>query len=250
MLGSHLDSVTEGPGINDNGSGSATLLETALRLGSRPGTDNAVRFAWWGAEELGLVGSTAYVDGLSFEQQLDIALYLNFDMVGSPNAAYFVLDGDDSDGVGAGPGPYGSAHLEKTLADYLSEVQGVPTEGSDFTGRSDYGLFIAAGIPGGGLFTGAEGVKTAEQAAKWGGTAGVAYDACYHQACDNLGNIDRRALGRNAGAVAHAVGLYATSTEAVNGVPPRAERAETLSVAAFAAGAPTAPVWRGSLAWS
>ncbi|MCP2244654.1 M28 family metallopeptidase [Lentzea aerocolonigenes] len=228
MAGSHLDSVEVGPGINDNGSGSASLLETALQLGSRPKVDNAIRFAWWGAEERGLIGSTKYVQSLTFEQQLDIALYLNFDMVASPNAAYFIYDGDNSDNVGAGPGPYGSAQIEKAFADYFV-AKGVPTEGTDFSGRSDYGEFIAQGIPAGGLFTGAEGVKTAAQAAKWGGTAGVAYDPCYHSKCDNLGNIDRTALGRNAGAIAFVTAAYGVSTEDVNGVPPRAKRADARS---------------------
>ena len=232
MAGSHLDSVEVGPGINDNGSGSASLLETALQLGSRPKVDNAIRFAWWGAEELGLIGSEEWVRSLTFEQQLDIALYLNFDMVGSPNAAYFIYDGDDSDATGAGPGPYGSAQIEKAFADYFA-AKGVPTEGTDFSGRSDYGEFIAQGIPAGGLFTGAEGVKTAAQAAKWGGTAGVAYDPCYHSKCDNLGNLDRVALGRNAGAIAFVTAAYGVSTEDVNGVPPRTKRAEVRSSAAL-----------------
>ncbi|MFJ8960000.1 M28 family metallopeptidase [Lentzea sp. NPDC102401] len=232
MAGSHLDSVEVGPGINDNGSGSAALLETALQLGSRPKVDNAIRFAWWGAEERGLIGSEEWVRQQTFEQQLDIALYLNFDMVGSPNAAYFIYDGDDSDATGAGPGPYGSAQIEKAFADYFT-AKGVPTEGTDFSGRSDYGEFIAQGIPAGGLFTGAEGVKTAAQAAKWGGTAGVAYDPCYHSKCDNLGNIDRVALGRNAGAIAFVTAAYGVSTEDVNGVPPRAKRAEARKSAAL-----------------
>ena len=107
-------------------------------------------------------------------------------MIGSPNAGYFVYDGNNSDGTGAGPGPYGSAQIEKTFTDFFADRLDVPTEGTDFDGHSDYGEFIAQGIPAGGLFTGAEGVKTAAQATKWGGTAGVAYDICYHQACDNL----------------------------------------------------------------
>ncbi|MGW4482870.1 M28 family metallopeptidase [Amycolatopsis sp. NPDC004368] len=219
MLGSHLDSVPAGPGINDNGTGSAALLETALQLGSKPKVNNAVRFGFWSAEEFGLVGSTYYVDSLSFEQQLDLALYLNFDMIGSPNAGYFAYDGDDSDHVGAGPGPYGSAQIEKTFVDYLSG-RGVAVEGTDFTGRSDYGEFIAVGIPAGGLDTGAEVLKTPAQAAKWGGTPGIAFDPCYHQACDNLGNVDRVALDRNADGLAWALGVYAISTESVNGVAP------------------------------
>jgi Zn-dependent M28 family amino/carboxypeptidase len=225
MAGAHLDSVPAGPGINDNGSGSAALLETALQLGSTPKVNNAVRFAWWSGEELGLVGSTYYVDNLSFEEQLDIALYLNFDMIGSPNAGYFVFDGDDSDGVGAGPGPYGSAQIEAAFQNFY-EAAGLPTEGKDFDGRSDYGEFILNGIPAGGLFTGAEQVKTAAQVAKWGGVEGEAFDKCYHQACDTLGNVDRAALDRNADAEAFVLGSYAISTEDVNGVPPRAARAK------------------------
>lgn len=218
MAGAHLDSVPEGPGINDNGSGSAALLDLALQLGGKAKVTNAVRFAWWSAEEEGLLGSEDYVAQLTEEEALDIALYLNFDMIASPNPAYFVYDGDDSDDEGAGPGPYGSAQIEKTLANYLNNKQGVETEGTDFDGRSDYGPFILAGIPSGGLFTGAEGIKTAEQAAKWGGKAGVAYDKCYHQACDDLGNTNKKAFSRNLNAIAWTVGIYAYSTKSVNGL--------------------------------
>lgn len=239
MLGAHLDSVPAGPGINDNGTGSATLLETALQLGGSPKVNNGVRFGFWSAEELGLVGSTYYVRSLPFEQQLDIALYMNYDMIGSPNAGYFAYDGDNSDGVGAGPGPYGSAQIEKTLTDYLGS-RGIQTEGTDFTGRSDYGEFIAAGIPAGGLDTGAEVLKTEAQAAKWGGRAGVAYDPCYHQACDNLGNIDRVVLDHNADGVAWALGVYATSTQDVNGVTPDKAAAKRHRTSARAAAAPAA----------
>lgn len=229
MLGAHLDSVPAGPGINDNGSGSATLLETALQLGSSPKVNNGVRFGFWSAEEFGLIGSTFYVDQLSFDQQLDIALYLNFDMIGSPNAGYFAYDGDNSDGVGAGAGPYGSAQIEKTFVDFMQAAKGVSVEGTDFTGRSDYGEFIAVGIPAGGLDTGAEVLKTEAQAAKWGGTAGIAFDPCYHQACDNLGNVDRVALDRNSDGVAWALGVYATSTESINGVKPGQAAAKSLT---------------------
>lgn len=222
MAGAHLDSVPAGPGINDDGSGSAGLLDLALKMGSSPKVNNAVRLAWWSGEEEGLLGSTDYVSRLSFKKQLDIAMFLDFDMIASPNAGYFVYDGDNSDKEGAGPGPYGSAQIEKTFVNYLKNQKGTPTEGTDFDGRSDYGPFIAAGIPSGGLFTGAEGIKTPAQAAKWGGQAGVAYDKCYHQACDNLGNINRTAYNRNLDAVAWTVGTYAYSTKSVNGVRPGA----------------------------
>jgi Zn-dependent M28 family amino/carboxypeptidase len=215
MSGAHLDSVTEGPGINDNGSGSATQLEIALQLADQKVT-NKVRFAWWSAEEFGLLGSQYYVSQLGFEQQLDIALYLNFDMLASPNFARFIYDGDDSDGVGSGPGPYGSAQIESVFEQYF-DGRSLTHEGTDFDGRSDYGPFIAVGIPSGGLFSGAEGRKTVEEAAAYGGTAGEPFDSCYHQACDNLGNINRTVLAQNASAIAWSIGLFATDTSAVNG---------------------------------
>src|SRR5690606_4611515 len=169
MAGAHLDGVAAGPGINDNGSGSAALLTTALELGGSPKVNNAVRFAWWSAEELGLVGAEHYVSQLSEAEQFDIALYLNFDMIASPNAAYFAYDGDDSDGEGAPEGPYGSADIEKKFVNFIENKRGIQVEGTDFDGRSDYGPFIEVGIPSGGLFTGAEGIKTEEQAENWGG---------------------------------------------------------------------------------
>lgn len=216
MAGAHLDSVNAGPGIQDNGSGSAAILEVAEQM-AKVKPRNKVRFAWWGAEESGLVGSTYYVNSLPQAERDRITLYLNFDMIGSPNHVFFIYDGDDSDGVGAGPGPDGSAQIEKTFERYFTQA-GRPFKGTDFSGRSDYGPFIAAGIPSGGLFTGAEGIKTAAEAAVWGGTAGAAYDPCYHQACDNYNNINLEALNVNSDAVAYSVLQYAMNTQEINGV--------------------------------
>ncbi|MFI6640293.1 M28 family metallopeptidase [Streptomyces sp. NPDC050504] len=209
MLGSHLDSVTAGPGINDNGSGSAGLLEVAQELAkSKAKPANKVRFAWWSAEELGLLGSEHYVAQLTEAQRKDVKLYLNFDMIASPNYGQFVYDGDDSDGTGAGPGPEGSAQLERDINTFLDSRK-QPHEGTDFSGRSDYGPFIEVGIPSGGTFTGAEGIMTAAQAEKFGGQAGVAYDKCYHAKCDDLGNINMKAFDVNVDVIANAVGTYA-----------------------------------------
>jgi len=216
MAGAHLDSVAAGPGINDNGSGSAVLLEVAEQM-QKVKPRNKLRFAWWGAEEAGLVGSTAYVNGLSQAERDKIALYLNFDMVGSPNYVFFIYDGDNSDGVGAPAGPAGSAAIEKTFERFFTNVANKPFKGTDFTGRSDYGPFIAVGIPSGGLFTGAEGVKTAAEVALWGGTAGQQYDPCYHLACDTYANNNNTALDTNSDAIAYAVLQYAMSTADVNG---------------------------------
>jgi len=215
MAGAHLDSVQQGPGVQDNGSGSGAILETAVQM-AKVKPENTVRFAWWGAEESGLVGSTAYVNGLTEEEADDIALYLNFDMIGSPNYVFFVYDGDDSDGIGAGPGPEGSAQIEALFESYYAQND-EPFKGTDFSGRSDYGPFIAVGIPAGGLFTGAEGIKTDEEAGIWGGTAGDQYDPCYHLACDTFDNISLKALDTNADAVAYSVLQYAMNTQAING---------------------------------
>jgi Zn-dependent M28 family amino/carboxypeptidase len=216
MVGAHLDSVNAGPGINDNGSGSAAILEVAEQM-HKVNPRNKVRFALWGAEESNLVGSTYYVNNLSEAELNTIALYLNFDMIGSPNHGFFVYDGDDSDAVGAGPGPAGSAQIEAVFESFYGS-RGLPYKGTDFSGRSDYGPFIAVGIPSGGLFTGAEGIKTVEEVALWGGTAGEQYDQCYHQACDTYANVNLFALETNADAVAYSTLQYAMNTSAINGV--------------------------------
>ncbi|MGW0332278.1 M28 family metallopeptidase [Streptomyces sp. NPDC003011] len=192
MAGSHLDSVSSGAGINDNGSGSAAVLETALavaRAGLQP--TKHLRFAWWGAEELGLVGSRYYVNSLSTASRSRISGYLNFDMIGSPNPGYFVYDDDPA--------------IEKTFKEYFTGL-GVPTEiETEGDGRSDHAPFKNAGVPVGGLFTGASNTKSAAQAAKWGGTAGLAFDRCYHSSCDTTANINDTALNRNSDAIAYAV---------------------------------------------
>ncbi|QZY29142.1 M28 family peptidase [Nocardioides coralli] len=229
MTGSHLDSVAAGPGVNDNGSGSAAILEVAKVLAEEADDDedlpNKVRFAWWGAEELGLLGAEHYIGDLqanSPEELERIALYLNFDMIGSPNYARFVYDGDNSRfpvGPGAAAGPKGSDAIEQAFHDAFADHDRASEE-TPFSGRSDYGPFIAKGvdIPAGGLFTGAEGVKSAQQAAYFGGEAGVAYDKCYHQACDDLSNVSRQAIDEMSDAVAKVIGMFAVSTQPVNGI--------------------------------
>jgi Zn-dependent M28 family amino/carboxypeptidase len=223
MAGAHLDSVGAGPGINDNGSGSSALLEIAQNLANhRP--VNTLRFAWWASEEGGLLGSRDYVAGLSPAELDRIALYLNFDMVGSSNYFIGVYDADESsyDAPLVAPGgediiPDGSAEIEDVFESYYTMV-GEPYDDTEFSGRSDYQAFILNGIPASGLFTGAEVAKTAEQAAIWGGTVGAQFDPCYHQACDTFDNNADHALDVNSDAVAFAVLTFAYSTEAVNGV--------------------------------
>ncbi len=230
MAGAHLDSVAAGPGINDNGSGVAAILETAVQLGNSPQVHNAVRFGFWGAEELGLIGSRNYVESLDLSGLKNIALYLNFDMLASPNPGYFTYDGDQSlaaDARGRPVVPEGSAGIERTLVAYLN-TSGKTAQDTSFDGRSDYDGFTLAGIPSGGLFSGAENKMSQEQAKLWGGTADQPFDPNYHEKTDTLDHIDRTALGINGGGVAYAMGLYAQDLGGRNGVPVMADRTRHL----------------------
>jgi Zn-dependent M28 family amino/carboxypeptidase len=194
LLGAHLDSVANGPGMNDNGSGSALVLEVARqvrRLGVRP--RRTLRFAFWGAEEIGLVGSTAYVQSLSARERGQLLAVLNFDMVGSRNFGRFVYDG--------GTGPHGSARIEDMFRAYFASRRRT-VEDLSLGGGSDHAPFARAGLPVGGLFTGADERKTAGLAQSFGGAAGRPYDPCYHQACDTLSNVNVRILGEMADAAA------------------------------------------------
>jgi Zn-dependent M28 family amino/carboxypeptidase len=202
MVGAHLDSVPEGPGINDNGSGTSAILEIAEEmneLGIEP--EGKLRFAFWGAEELGLLGSTRYAEGLSEQEVEEIEAYLNFDMLGSPNGVRFVYDHAGN--------PSGSDRVEEAFLDYFAS-QDLEAEPDDtLVGRSDHGPFANRGIPVGGLFSGAEGPKTRGEAEDYGGEAGEAHDPCYHQACDDLGNLDPRLLDQMSDAAADATLRFA-----------------------------------------
>lgn len=232
VVGAHLDSVPEGPGINDNGSGVAAVLETAVQLGASPNVKNAVRFAFWGAEEMGTIGSAKYIKSLNLEQLKDIALYLNFDMLGSPNPGYFTYDGDQSIAPRKGDAAVrvneGAAGIERTLVAYL-KGEGKAAQDTPYDGRSDYDAFIAAGIPAGGLFSGAEENKTVEQQKLWGGTANAPFDPNYHKPTDTLDHIDRTSLGIQGGGVAYSVGLYAQDLDGRNGMPIREDRTRHVS---------------------
>ncbi|MCA9688363.1 MAG: M28 family peptidase [Myxococcales bacterium] len=188
MLGAHLDSVPEGAGINDNGSGSALVLALAEGLAACAST-RRLRFAWWGAEELGLWGSTRYVGSLDDDARARLTAYLNFDMVASPNHVRYVYDGSPDGGA-----PPGSEVIEARLREAFMAIDDAPVASTGLGGRSDYWAFQEAGVPVGGLFTGAEALKTEAQAADYGGEVGAPLDPCYHSACDDLDNVDVDAL--------------------------------------------------------
>ncbi|MGK5551011.1 M20/M25/M40 family metallo-hydrolase [Actinomadura kijaniata] len=218
VVGAHLDSVPGGAGVNDNGTGVAAVLAVAQKIHElgRKGIRNRVRFAFWGAEEEGLRGSTAYVKSLPAAQRSRIALNLNFDMLGSVNGVRGVYDGDGSAGSGGVRPPRGSGAIEKVFRDYYAR-RGLPLVEAEFNGRSDYGPFVEAGIPAGGLFSGAEADKTPEQARLFGGRAGEPYDPCYHQGCDTIRNVDWKLLDTHVDGVAFAVQRFARGPLPVNG---------------------------------
>jgi hypothetical protein len=176
MLGAHLDSVQAGPGINDDGSGTSLILEVKTAL-EKFRVKNKVRFAWWGAEENGLLGSKYYTENLSTEEADNILAYLNFDMVGR---GYFgVFDGDGN--VHNLTGPAGSDVIEKIFVEDMTS-KGVNVTAARFTGGSDYQSFMNIGKPVGGLHTG----------------TGVEQDPCYHQECDTYDNPNPETLTINA----------------------------------------------------
>lgn len=211
VIGGHSDSVFAGPGINDDGSGIIGILEVAEQL-TGYAVNNSVRLGFWAGEEFGLLGSYYYTGNLTAEEAAKIRLYLNFDMIASPNYIYGIYDGDGS--AFNQSGPAGSAEAETFFEDFFAanDLNSVPT---DFSGRSDYAGFLDLGIASGGLFTGAEVVKTEEEQALFGGEAGVAYDVNYHQAGDNVTNLALDAFEWNTKAIAAAVAEYATSFESL-----------------------------------
>ncbi|CAM5680099.1 M20/M25/M40 family metallo-hydrolase OS=Streptomyces tendae OX=1932 GN=GUR47_29695 PE=3 SV=1 [Streptomyces tendae] len=163
MFGAHLDGVSAGPGINDNGSGSAALLQTALTLaGQNPTMKNRVRFAWWTDEEQGLNGSDFYARTLSSTERAKIKAYYNFDMVASVNGGYFINNLTSS--------------ASAPMREYWTSLGLAPQENVEGQGRSDDYSFQQVGIPTSGYATGASATKSATEAAKWGGTAGRSYD--------------------------------------------------------------------------
>jgi Zn-dependent M28 family amino/carboxypeptidase len=219
IAGAHLDSVTEGPGVVDNGTGTAALLEIALNLNSSVnmfktggnGLTNKVRFAWWGAEELNLTGSRYYVSQLSPAQRSTITININFDMLASSNGVYFVQDGDGAH-TGGPVQPGRSAELEHVFTFYFESL-GLPWVPRPYDGRSDYQSFVEAGIGAGGLTSGSDQVKTAEQVALFGGTAGVIMHPAYHTAADRFDTVNMKFLDDLSDAGAHAILWFAMDGE-------------------------------------
>lgn len=97
IIGAHTDSVTTGPGINDNASGTAVLLDFIQQLAkSKKQPNDSLRVIFWDSEEYGLAGSSAYVKSLTAKQLKQIKSYLNLDMVGTKNPDTLVFDANKS----------------------------------------------------------------------------------------------------------------------------------------------------------
>ncbi|KAF2242215.1 leupeptin-inactivating enzyme 1 precursor [Trematosphaeria pertusa] len=214
-IGGHSDSVAAGPGINDNGSGSISILEVAIQL-MRFSVNNAVRFSWWTAEEEGLLGSEFYVKSLSQAEKDKIRLFLDFDMMASPNYAFQIYDGDGS--AFNSTGPPGSSEAEAEFTHYFRDIAKVNHTEIEFDGRSDYGPFMEAGIAAGGIACGAEGIKTQEEFEMFGGAAGVPYDVNYHEDGDTTNNLNYEAWIQMTRAIAHVTATYARSFDSL---PPK-----------------------------
>jgi len=205
LFGAHLDSVAAGPGANDNGSGSATVLELALTLArTNPTMLNHARFAFWTDEEQGLNGSQFYANTLSSTERSRLRGYFNFDMVASINGGYFI-------------NRIGSSLGQVLRQYYDTNFPGLaPEENVEGAGRSDDASFNAIGIQTSGVAAGASANKTSTQVAKWGGNTGD-YDPCYHQSCDRFpANVSDTVLNRAGDAAAHALWTLAVGT----GTPP------------------------------
>ena len=209
VTGAHLDSSESGPGINDDGSGSAALLEIAGKIGLlhiKP--RHKIRFAFWSAEEEGMLGSEYYVAHLAPEELARISMYLNLDMIASSNYVRFVYDGDGSDSTH--PGPLGSEKIEKLFNDYFA-ARGLPTDPAAITGSSDYGSFAARNIPVGGVYSGSSEIKTEEQAGKYGGAVDEPCDPNYHTPNDTVANLNYTIEEQMLKAIAYSIFTYGTT---------------------------------------
>ncbi|CAO3595942.1 unnamed protein product [Absidia cylindrospora] len=217
MIGAHTDSVIDGPGINDDGSGVAALLELSRHL-DQTKVVNTVRFSWWTAEEEGLIGSTGYVDSLTTQQKRAISAYLNADMIASPNYVNMVYEGNESNPPpGFSAAPHGSKSIQLTFERYFDEkkqhhqVLGYDVVAAD----SDAGPFYKASIPSGGLSTGFSYLKTKQEEKEYGGKEGTPHDPCYHSACDTIKNTNPNGLLIHSRAYAHVLEMYSQSTASI-----------------------------------
>jgi hypothetical protein len=191
IIGAHLDSVAAGPGINDNGSGSSAILEILKQIsaaGFKP--VNRIRFAWWGAEEEGLLGSKNYMKTLSPEEHSKVAAGINLDMVGSVN--YIPMVGILRSTVYP-TAINGSNYITSLFENYLTGIE-QPYDYMNLTASSDHWSFIEYGVPAGRITSGAGVIKIEKWRTLAGGMANCPTDPCYHEWCDTTENVSEYAI--------------------------------------------------------
>ncbi|KAJ2955727.1 hypothetical protein NQZ79_g8316 [Umbelopsis isabellina] len=195
VIGAHLDSVPAGPGIVDNGSGASSLLEMAIILSEAHQhfvPHSKLVFAFWGAEEIGLLGSREWVRSTRRDSPREwnkIAANINLDTLASPNFISLVHNGQDA------PEPVRNASIQiQNAFETFFNMEKLPYKITSMTAGSDFLPFLLNDIPSGGVLTGASERKSESERRKHGGLANAPLDPCYHQSCDTLENISQDAL--------------------------------------------------------
>lgn len=212
MIGSHYDSVLFGPGINDNASGVAIVLDiiTAIRQnGIVP--EKTLRFAFWDSEETGVEGSPFYYKSLSEADKKQIAAYLNIDMMASKGGEIQISDADastvdakleeltksgaDEEAMEMMKAFYGSikfaegsGELEQLVKDAYAQVGASVVDDLSFVMNSDTAPFFAE-VPTIGISV----VKIISETNEDGDDI-ISFAPCYHQSCDDINNIDNTIL--------------------------------------------------------
>jgi Zn-dependent M28 family amino/carboxypeptidase len=178
-----------------------------------------VRFCWWGAEELGLIGARHHVALASLpnativgERVQDYLVNLNYDMLAGPNYYFGIHNGLSVPPTTPPQALNGTNRITELFRQWFNE-QNLPWSNASLLGGSDYVPFLAAGVAVGGVNTGAGGIKSAAIRDQYsavlgtgnGGLANAAFDPCYHQQCDRITNINPFAYEKVVKAAAYAI---------------------------------------------
>jgi hypothetical protein len=225
QVGAHIDGVAAGPGINDDGTGTTmnlTIAHQILKMGLN--LKYKIRFGWFSGEEQGLFGSTFAVNQLNSLQTAQTLAMLDYDMIASTNYLPFVYtDCNRTVTPNTCPPPNTEGVLGGHHIDYLKQKLNIDSVPYVFDNRSDYAQWRSRGVPATGLYTGAEGIKTAAQAAAYGGQAGIQADPCYHEWCDTVFNLDEFGLNEFSDALAHSILSFAGVGNDALEIPVRAD---------------------------
>jgi Zn-dependent M28 family amino/carboxypeptidase len=207
VVDAHLDAIY-GAGMLDNASGSAAILDIAQQMKNvKP--RNKLRFIWFGGEELGLLGSTYYVNNLTPTELSHIGYDLDADVLATPNYVAGVLDPEGVQLFSRGPGtpmPPAIIAPSRVARDYgIGYLNSIGIKNELFSADgTDAFVFEQAGIPASGVLTGQDCCKTAGDVTLFGGRTGnfegnlgTTDGGCVDNPfrwCDNLSNNDPAVL--------------------------------------------------------